>query len=234
MLEVKIYYVIKLHTTNVERLLFIHRNNVGYFQRRSISFNCCKQTIYSSKFTCNSLISHIQKSITLILQVCGVNLSLKLKTENWLSQVEREIELCTTNCVQLCEYIDVSANSDYNSLGIPIVPSSENKSNKPSRPPLPKSPNAAPKHPHRHQAGVISINRPKPPNIPPPPNVPPPLPDRPNVPNLPNVSNAADQDAGVSKPISPPATQNQNIETNDQSDQVSAIYEEIQDDIVRA
>lgn len=34
--------------------------------------------------------------------ISGIEFHFKLKTENWLSQVEREIALCTTNTVQLC------------------------------------------------------------------------------------------------------------------------------------
>lgn len=89
------------------------------------------------------------------LQICGINLSIKLKTEDWVKQVEREIELCTTNCVQLCEYIDVSANSDYNSIGIPVAPSEQAKKKPPARPALPKSPQVTPKHQPRHQVGGI-------------------------------------------------------------------------------
>lgn len=81
------------------------------------------------------------------IEVCGVNLSIKLKTTDWVSHVEREILLCTTNCVQLCEYIDVSASSEYNCLGIPLAPSEKKKP--PGRPALPKSPQVTPKHQHR-------------------------------------------------------------------------------------
>jgi phosphatidylinositol-bisphosphatase len=81
-------------------------------------------------------------------QICGVNLTINLKTEDWLKTVEKEMELCTPNCIQLCDYIDVSPNSDYNCLGIPVV-APDNK-NKPTRPPLPKSPNMTPKQ-TRHQ-----------------------------------------------------------------------------------
>lgn len=87
--------------------------------------------------------------------ICGVTLHFKLKTENWLAQVEEEIELCTTNTVQLC---DTPNQTDYNCLGIPKVPPQRPKSpaNKPpSRPPLPKSPTPSPKHVPK--AGVISV-----------------------------------------------------------------------------
>jgi synaptojanin len=82
------------------------------------------------------------------LQVCGINLTIKLKTDDWVKHVEKEILLCTTNCVQLCDYIDVSPNSDYNSLGIPVAPE---KKKPPARPALPKSPQVTPKHHPRHQ-----------------------------------------------------------------------------------
>lgn len=87
--------------------------------------------------------------------ICGVTLHFKLKTENWLAQVEEEIELCTTNTVQLC---DTPTHTDYNCLGIPKVPPQRPKSpaNKPpNRPPLPKSPTPSPKH--FPKAGVISV-----------------------------------------------------------------------------
>lgn len=84
------------------------------------------------------------------IQVCGINLSIKLKTEDWVKQVEKEIELCTTNCVQLCEYIDVSATSDYNCIGIPLTASEQGKKKPPARPALPKSPQVTPKHQQRH------------------------------------------------------------------------------------
>lgn len=91
--------------------------------------------------------------------VCGITLHFKLKTENWVEEVEREIALCTTNTVPLCNYQPIAPVTDYNSLGIPKVPPQRPKSPQrpapPSRPPLPKSANASPKHVPR--AGVISI-----------------------------------------------------------------------------
>lgn len=144
------------------------------------------------------------------LQVCGVNLTIKLKTEDWVKQAEKEIYLCTTNCVQLCDYIDVSASSDYNSLGIPAVPSEPmNKMKPPTRPPLPKSPNTTPKH---QRAGIVNVSdiiRPQPQ-----------LPDRPCLPPRPKA---------MEIPL-PSAMERVNDDTNYQAP--SAIYEEIQDDIV--
>lgn len=78
------------------------------------------------------------------LQVCGVDLNIRLKTEDWIKQVEKEIEICTTNCVPLCEYIEVSTNADYNAIGIPFAPE---KKRPPARPALPKSPQVQPKLP---------------------------------------------------------------------------------------
>ena len=72
------------------------------------------------------------------LQVCGINLKINLKTDDWIKNVEKEILLCTTNCVQLCEYVSPSA--DYNSVGIPVAPSELQKKKPPARPALPKSP----------------------------------------------------------------------------------------------
>ena len=93
------------------------------------------------------------------IQVCGINLSIKLKTNDWVSHAEKEISLCTTNCVQLCEYIDISANADYNNLGIPLTPSEQaGKKKPPARPALPKSPQATPKHHPRHQVNLINYN----------------------------------------------------------------------------
>lgn len=89
------------------------------------------------------------------LQVCGINLIIKLKTEDWLKYVEREISLCTTNCAPLCEYIDISTNDDYNCVGIPTM-SDNLKVKPPSRPPLPKSPQVTPKH-QKHTVRQSSV-----------------------------------------------------------------------------
>ncbi|XP_055620671.1 synaptojanin-1 [Toxorhynchites rutilus septentrionalis] len=106
------------------------------------------------------------------VQVCGVNLAIKLKTEQWIQRVEKEILLCTPNTVSFCD----SQMADYNSLGIPKVPSRPksppsqqqppSRPAPPGRPPLPKSPQASPKHQpqqqqqhhhHHPKAGVISL-----------------------------------------------------------------------------
>lgn len=106
--------------------------------------------------------------------VCGVTLHFQLKTDDWVSQVEREIDLCTTNTVQLCELSPIGGGGlssaasgdggDYNSLGIPKVPpqrpkSPPNRPTPPHRPPLPRSPNQSPAPSPKHipKAGVISV-----------------------------------------------------------------------------
>ncbi|XP_070494173.1 synaptojanin-1 [Chironomus tepperi] len=53
------------------------------------------------------------------INVRGIDFILRLKTEDWLKKVFNEISLCTTNCVPMCEYIDISTNDDYNNIGIP-------------------------------------------------------------------------------------------------------------------
>lgn len=103
-----------------------------------------------------SALTAVQKSSVC---VCGIMLHFKLKTENWLEEVEREIALCTTNTVPLCDYQPIATTVDYNCLGIPKVPPQRPKSpqrpSPPSRPPLPKSSNPSPKHVPK--AGVISV-----------------------------------------------------------------------------
>lgn len=172
------------------------------------------------------------------LQVCGINLSIRLKTEDWVKRVEREMSLCTTNCVQLCEYLDVSANSDYNSIGIPISNSEQVKKKPPARPALPKSPQVTPKHQTRHQvsahatvlvlnceecpllqAGVVNVNdliRSSQPQ--------PQLPERPCLPPRPKAMEQRPEQ--ISPPSQQPTPQTETYQAP------SAIYEEIQDDIV--
>lgn len=173
------------------------------------------------------------------IQVCGINLSIKLKTTDWVKHVEKEISLCTTNCVQLCDYVDVSANADYNSLGIPLAPSEQAKKKPPARPALPKSPQATPKHQPRHlvssnllikleliksnfltfQAGVLNMNdliRSSQPQ--------PQLPERPCLPPRPKAMEPRPEQMSPPEQKSP-----QQIETYQAP---SAIYEEIQEDIV--
>ncbi len=106
-----------------------------------------------------SALTAVQKSSVC---VCGITLHFKLKTENWVEEVEREIALCTTNTVPLCDYqpTATTTTADYNCLGIPKVPPQRPKSpqrpSPPTRPPLPKSsPSPSPKHVPK--AGVISV-----------------------------------------------------------------------------
>lgn len=149
--------------------------------------------------------------------VCGVMLHFKLKTENWLTQVEQEIELCTTNTVQLCNNFS-NSSIDYNCLGIPKSqpkrPKSPNsKLVPPTRPPLPKSPIASPKH--TSKAGIISI-----------------------IPKLP-LNNQMSPEALQNIPRELPALVNMsNIQSGVMSpsthlQESTAIYEEIHDDLVR-
>ncbi|XP_055376290.1 synaptojanin-1 [Condylostylus longicornis] len=87
-------------------------------------------------------------------QICGLDLIFQLKTENWVSQVEREISLFTTNTVALSNY----KKTPEKKMGTPQIPKRPNQpparppapNQPPSRPPLPKSPKMLP------HAGVIS------------------------------------------------------------------------------
>lgn len=147
--------------------------------------------------------------------VCGVMLHFKLKTEDWITQVEQEIELCTTNTVQLCNNYNASV-IDYNCLGIPKLQpqrpkSSNSKMIPPTRPPLPKSPTSSPKH--TTKAGIISVIPNVPPNSQFSPCV---LQKKPST--LPSCSNTVTPNEMVSSTHLP---------------ETSAIYEEIHDDSVR-
>lgn len=135
--------------------------------------------------------------------VCGITLHFKLKTENWLEQVEREIELCSTNTVPLCDYQPIAPQGDYNCLGIPKVPPQRPKSPlhrppPPNRPPLPKSSSPSPKH--IPKAGVISV--------------------------IPDLLNRMKIDTPAPNPME---SQPHSTSVDQQS---SAIYEEINDDFV--
>lgn len=139
--------------------------------------------------------------------VCGHNLNFKLKTENWLELVEQEIDLCSSNTVQLCDY----QKADYNCLGIPKVPpqrpkSPTNKPGPPHRPPLPKSPNPSPKH--IPKAGVISV-----------------CPDM-----LVKVKPMTEPPSGPPPMMPPPVMSTSYVPVPVQDS--AAIYEEINDDIV--
>lgn len=190
--------------------------------------------------------------------ISDIEFHFKLKTENWLSQVEREIALCTTNTVQLCTSSPTSKiplidwkiysvrnenqslfiiSGDYNSLGIPRKPPNRPKSPPsrpapPIRPPLPKSPKHAPK------AGVISVI--------PHTNVtnnqtpcgPPPIPPAPVAASqtrsskLPSPSGSSSGSSN-SSPINDNNRSLPPIESMNLNEQQSAaIYEEINDDVV--
>lgn len=104
------------------------------------------------------------------MQVLGYDLSLSLKTPNWVQQAKQEIDLCSNNTVALyepdhnCKLKNYHYNTDFSStlyifllgLGIPEVQSGSTAPRlPPSRPPLPAtSPGVKPKVP---KAGVISI-----------------------------------------------------------------------------
>lgn len=153
--------------------------------------------------------------------ICGVTLHFKLKTENWLAQVEEEIELCTTNTVQLC---DTPNQTEYNCLGIPKVPPQRPKSpaNKPpSRPPLPKSPTPSPKHVPK--AGVISV-----------------IPEllgklnkiQPNLPPTPLQQHHQQTPSGSGSQMSTPVGTPVESLSSPHQESSAAIYEEINEDIV--
>lgn len=133
---------------------------------------------------------------------CGITLHFKLKTENWLEQVEQEIALCTTNTVPLCDYQPIATTADYNCLGIPKVPpqrpkSPTHKTGPPTRPPLPISSSPSPKH--ISKAGVTSV--------------------------MPDMISRMKIDSSPSVPMEPQST----VRREQQS---TAIYEEINDDFV--
>lgn len=48
------------------------------------------------------------------VQICGVNLNIELKTNDWLKLVEKEIALVTTNTVPLSDYSEFANQGDYN------------------------------------------------------------------------------------------------------------------------
>lgn len=171
------------------------------------------------------------------VQVCGVNLVIKLKTENWIQRVEKEISLCTPNTVSFCD----SQVGDYNSLGIPEVPSRPKsppnvqqaplRPAPPGRPPLPKSPQASPKHQptqhhHHPKAGVISLGAEvlmasklhQKPAVPPAPLVPPASKTTPPI-----------EEYASSSPILGSSAHGSAVNTPQQ--ETGAIYEEINDDI---
>lgn len=173
------------------------------------------------------------------IRISGIDFHFNLKTENWLAQVEREIALCTTNTVQLCTPSPTTsaATGDYNSLGIPKKPPSRPKSppcrpGPPTRPPLPTTPKHAPK------AGVISVipaaaaaaqNHPPQTQSPGPQRPAPAVPDQQPSPTISSRSSDSSTTSPQNEqPQSLPPIQSMNIQPQD----TSAIYEEINDDVV--
>ena len=169
------------------------------------------------------------------VQVCGVTLNIRLKTENWVQLVEKEISLCTPNTIDFCDS-PITMQGDYNSLGIPLVPQRPKtppqfpgKSQPPGRPPLPKSPQASPKHQahphHQHpRVGVFSLGQeiikiPQKPVMPPPPQLPP-------VPTREQEYASSTSSGSPTTPVQPLQQQ------NEPQQDTGAIYEEINDDIV--
>lgn len=71
--------------------------------------------------------------------VSDLPLLLKLKTENWLEQVNKEIDLCTLNVLPLCD-----SSVKLTSVDEVIIPETPRMRKPPSRPPMPKSPNKSP------------------------------------------------------------------------------------------
>ncbi|KAK7791521.1 hypothetical protein R5R35_008685 [Gryllus longicercus] len=149
-------------------------------------------------------------------ELCGRTLKLSLKTPDWQTEARKEIELCTSNTVPLCEaeYVDSESrvdqglNNNGEGSGMSSRPGESPKGGPPRRPapvrpPLPavKSPSSSPVPPRKQipKAGVISI------------------PPRPTA--LP--TEACTQEADGKSP-----------DTSPQYKEESAIYEEIQDDCV--
>lgn len=157
------------------------------------------------------------------IQISGIEFYFKLKTENWLSQVEREIALCTTNTVQLCTSSPIG---DYNSLGIPKVPPGRPKTppsrpQPPGRPPMPTTPKQTPR------AGVISVIPTMTSQINSPQRA---APQRP-APAVPSASSPIHSSRSSSASITSPVhEQIQSLVIKDED--TGAIYEEINDDIV--
>lgn len=164
------------------------------------------------------------------LEVSGIKLNIRLKTEDWLKQVEREIAICTANCAPLCEYIDISTNDEYNSIGIPTPDMA--KAKPPSRPPLPKSPQPKQKH---HHAGVIDVSQ----IIRPQPGTysnstiqeGPQFPARPCLPPRPRAMESKFEKDQITSPLTQEILQPSPAETYHVSSS-SAIYEEIKDEVV--
>uniref|UniRef100_A0A8D8SPY4 phosphoinositide 5-phosphatase n=1 Tax=Cacopsylla melanoneura TaxID=428564 RepID=A0A8D8SPY4_9HEMI len=92
-----------------------------------------------------------------MMQICGHQVRLSLKTEDWLSQFRREIALCSNNTIPLVHPLPRLV-FDTPGLSLPPLPdptgSGSGRSSPsgppPSRPPLPNMP-------HKPKAGVVSL-----------------------------------------------------------------------------
>nr|CAI5836773.1 unnamed protein product [Callosobruchus analis] len=95
------------------------------------------------------------------LRIQDYDLTMALRTPNWVELAKEEIRICSDNTIPL---YTTSGQSEYNCLGIPEVKSQQtNNSNAPpSRPPPPpsKSANQSPRRAPPPKAGVISIPSP--------------------------------------------------------------------------
>lgn len=143
-----------------------------------------------------ALTAAAKKSVHLL----GYNLTISLKTPNWIEQAKEEIRLCTSNTVPL----QSNDQPEYNCLGIPDVNKSVLRTAPPPRPvpPVAKSPVVVKKPVVK--AGVFSIPTPATSG-----NVPPPVPPAPCIPKQEFQSSYP--------PPSPPSDD-------------TGIYEEINDD----
>ncbi|XP_066259067.1 synaptojanin-1 [Euwallacea similis] len=153
-----------------------------------------------------SVLEAMKKTVG-VLWIQDCELTLSLKTPDWVEHAKSEIELCTSNTVPL---YSIPTQSDYNCLGIPDVQSQKSqppgRPSPPTRPPPPsvKTPTSSPIKKPPPRAGVISI--PAKPAPPPPPvqstasfpmtSVPPSMPP----PDLPSMT-SMDQDGGIYEEI---------------------------------
>lgn len=170
------------------------------------------------------------------VKVLGYDLSITLKTPNWVQQSKLELDLCSNNTVALYE-------PDYNCLGIPVVSGTVSappaRPAPPTRPPLPTAAGSparprppAPAPAPLRKAGVISIPNQVPiqqgiisPQDIAPPTMAPPLP-----PFAPAPVTTPPAPPPTSAPQSPPLTSSPpNPSIGDNSSQ---IYESIDDDSV--
>ncbi|XP_066158200.1 synaptojanin-1 [Euwallacea fornicatus] len=152
-----------------------------------------------------SVLEAMKKTVG-VLWIQDYELTLSLKTPDWVEHAKGEIGLCTSNTVPL---YSIPSQSDYNCLGIPDVQSQKSqppgRPSPPTRPPPPsvKTPTSSPVKKPPPRAGVISIST-KPAPLPPvqsatsfpvtsaPPSMPPP--------DLPSMT-SMDQDGGIYEEI---------------------------------